>query len=330
VAVNDTGSATEKGGTHNGSGGSKATGNVLTNDTDVDHFTTLTVAAVNGSAANLATAVTGTYGSLTLGSDGTWSYALNNADVDTNALAQGATATETFQYTVTDEHGATSTANLVITITGTNDAPVLDAGKTPVLDAENEGAGAPVGTKIVSSTGSADDGISVGYGAHDVTIETGVVARQADGAVIVNMAENRVKGRKVFDQFAMACNEYLGFKPRFAGVVCRDPRVPDSIRAQTPLPIRHPQSQAYEDVIRIVEIDECEVADLRVDDEIEKDEADGNPEQTAKCRLLTARRFHAPPSRRISTRAASGWFHRSSRAPVGRRAHRCSPSLRRQ
>jgi len=71
--------------------------------------------------------------------------------------------------------------------------------------------------------------------------------------VIVNMAENRVKGRKVFDQFSMACNEYLGFKPKFAGAICRDPRVPDSIRAQTPLPVRHPQSQAYEDVIRIVE-----------------------------------------------------------------------------
>lgn len=72
--------------------------------------------------------------------------------------------------------------------------------------------------------------------------------------VIVNMAENRLKGRKVFDQFAMACNEYLGLKPRFAGAICRDPRVPDSIRAQTPLPVRHPQSQAYEDVIRIVEV----------------------------------------------------------------------------
>jgi flagellar biosynthesis protein FlhG len=71
--------------------------------------------------------------------------------------------------------------------------------------------------------------------------------------VIVNMAENRLKGRKVFDQFALACNEYLGFKPKFAGAICRDPRVPDSIRAQTPLPVRHPQSQAYEDVIRIVE-----------------------------------------------------------------------------
>jgi flagellar biosynthesis protein FlhG len=71
--------------------------------------------------------------------------------------------------------------------------------------------------------------------------------------VIVNMSESRIKGRRVFDQFAMACNEYLGFRPRFAGAICRDPRVPDSIRAQTPLPVRHPQSQAYEDVIRIVE-----------------------------------------------------------------------------
>jgi flagellar biosynthesis protein FlhG len=71
--------------------------------------------------------------------------------------------------------------------------------------------------------------------------------------VIVNMAENRMKGRKVFDQFAKACHEYLNVKPKFAGVINRDPRVPDSIRAQTPLPIRHPQSQAYEDVIRIVE-----------------------------------------------------------------------------
>jgi len=30
------------------------------------------------------------------------------------------------------------------------------------------------------------------YGAHDVTIETGVVARQADGAVVVNMADTVV------------------------------------------------------------------------------------------------------------------------------------------
>ncbi len=71
--------------------------------------------------------------------------------------------------------------------------------------------------------------------------------------VIVNMAENRMKGRRVFDQFSKACHEYLSVKPKFAGVVCRDPRVPDSIRAQTLLPMRHPQAQAFEDVLRIVE-----------------------------------------------------------------------------
>jgi flagellar biosynthesis protein FlhG len=62
-----------------------------------------------------------------------------------------------------------------------------------------------------------------------------------------------MKGRKIFDQFSMACHQYLGFKPKFAGVISRDPRVPDSIRAQTPLPVRHPQSQAFEDVLRVVE-----------------------------------------------------------------------------
>lgn len=71
--------------------------------------------------------------------------------------------------------------------------------------------------------------------------------------VVVNMAESRMKGRKIFDQFAHACQEYLGLKPHFAGVVTRDPRVADAIRAQSPLPVRHPQSQAFEDVIRIVE-----------------------------------------------------------------------------
>ena len=97
---------------------------MLTNDTDVDTGATQTVAAVNGSAGNVGAAVAGTYGSVTINADGSYSYTLDNADADTNALAQGASVTDVFSYTVTDEHGATSTANLTITITGTNDAPV--------------------------------------------------------------------------------------------------------------------------------------------------------------------------------------------------------------
>src|SRR5947199_112726 len=108
-------------------GDPSATGNVLTNDTDVDTGDTKAVSAVNGSAANVGTAVTGTYGSVTINGDGTWSYALDNSDPDTNALAQGAAATDVFTYTVTDANGATSSTTLTINITGTNDAPIAVA-----------------------------------------------------------------------------------------------------------------------------------------------------------------------------------------------------------
>ena len=107
-------------------GDPSATGNVLTNDTDVDVGDSKTVSAVNGSAANVGAVVTGTYGSLTLGATGTWTYALNNADPDTNALAQGATAQDVFTYTMKDAEGASSSSTLTINITGTNDTPVGD------------------------------------------------------------------------------------------------------------------------------------------------------------------------------------------------------------
>jgi VCBS repeat-containing protein len=68
-----------------------ATGNVLANDTDVDSGDSKTVTAVAGSALNVGQPLVGTYGTLTLLADGTWSHALNNADPDTNALAQGQT-----------------------------------------------------------------------------------------------------------------------------------------------------------------------------------------------------------------------------------------------
>ena len=111
-------------------GNSSATGNVLTNDTDVDAGDSKTVTAVNGSAANVGTSINGTYGSLTLGSNGEWTYTLHNADADTNALAQGEAATDVFTYTVSDAAGATSSTTLTINITGTNDQPNITGMKT--------------------------------------------------------------------------------------------------------------------------------------------------------------------------------------------------------
>ena len=108
-------------------GDPSAAGNVLTNDIDVDSGDTRTVTAVSGSAQNVGQPLVGTYGTLTLLANGTWSYVLNNADPETDALAQGQTATDVFTYTMADANGATSSTSLTITITGTNDAPVVTA-----------------------------------------------------------------------------------------------------------------------------------------------------------------------------------------------------------
>jgi VCBS repeat-containing protein len=77
-----------------------------------------------GNAKTVGTAFTSTYGSLTLNADGSYSYALDNANATVNALRNGQTLTETFTYTITDADGDTGSANLVITINGINDAPV--------------------------------------------------------------------------------------------------------------------------------------------------------------------------------------------------------------
>ena len=73
---------------------------------------------------NVGQPLLGLYGTLTLFADGTWNYALDNGDPDTNALVQGQVVSEVFAYTMSDANGATSSSTLTITITGTNDAPV--------------------------------------------------------------------------------------------------------------------------------------------------------------------------------------------------------------
>ena len=80
----------------------------------MDSGDTKTVVAVNGEALNVGQPLVGTYGTLTLLANGSWSYALNNADPDTNALAQGQTATDVFTYTMADASGATSSSPLTI------------------------------------------------------------------------------------------------------------------------------------------------------------------------------------------------------------------------
>ena len=58
---------------------------------------------------------------LVIGADGTYTYVADQSAADD--LATGETATDSFTYTVSDGNGGTDTATIVITVTGTNDAP---------------------------------------------------------------------------------------------------------------------------------------------------------------------------------------------------------------
>ena len=55
------------------------------------------------------------------------SYSFDPANAAYQSLGVGQQTIITVPYTVTDNAGATSTANPVITVTGTNDAPVANA-----------------------------------------------------------------------------------------------------------------------------------------------------------------------------------------------------------
>jgi len=68
----------------------------------------------------------GTYGSFSINAAGAWSYTLNNADPDTNALADGQPTTDVF--TIASVDGTTTV--VTINVTGANDAPALTASVT--------------------------------------------------------------------------------------------------------------------------------------------------------------------------------------------------------
>ncbi|MGZ8284932.1 MAG: beta strand repeat-containing protein [Allosphingosinicella sp.] len=88
-------------------------GNVLANDTDVD-VEALTVTSPG--------VYVGSYGTLTLAADGSYTYTPNAA---AQGLDDGETANDVFNYTASDGT-ASDTATLTVTVDGANDAPVAN------------------------------------------------------------------------------------------------------------------------------------------------------------------------------------------------------------
>ncbi|KGJ69098.1 beta strand repeat-containing protein [Bradyrhizobium diazoefficiens] len=199
VGVNDTGSATEAGGTGNGTAGSNATGNVLTNDTDVDNtnaslvVSAIRTGAVEGSdtAGTLGSSLVGAHGTLTLNANGSYTYVVNDSDSAVQALNSGQTITDSFNYAVKDPGNLTDTAVLTVTINGANDAPVNTVpGTQEVVQNTNVTFN---GAKLISisdvdvGAGTETVTLSVAHGTLTLSGTTGLSFTTGDGTTDATM-----------------------------------------------------------------------------------------------------------------------------------------------
>ncbi|NIC42714.1 type I secretion C-terminal target domain-containing protein, partial [Aquabacterium sp. A08] len=160
--------------------GQTVTANVLTNDS-YGADDTGGLKAFSWDANTAAKAVLATYGTLTLGTDGQYTFTLNNASAAVQALtASGTPIQQTLTYTITDADGDTSPGSVIIKIVGADDSAsvtvatqgadstVYEAGLTSVANTSE--------TDSDSFQVNATDGIAsvtIGTGSGAITLTLG-------------------------------------------------------------------------------------------------------------------------------------------------------------
>ncbi|MDD0843070.1 VWA domain-containing protein, partial [Pseudomonas sp. Gutcm_11s] len=127
-------------------------GNVLTNDTQgADRVAGGPITAVT---------LTGTYGTLVLNADGSYTYTLNPSDPQFVALPGGATGTETFTYTHTDADGDADTAQLVLNVRNDDQGVTINGlnvqGQEEIVNEDDLPAGSSPNASALTQTGTFD------------------------------------------------------------------------------------------------------------------------------------------------------------------------------
>ncbi|OSQ36936.1 beta strand repeat-containing protein, partial [Thalassospira mesophila] len=129
-----------------------ATGNVITdnNGNGVDRNAentsqTLSVVGINGATGNIGTSIAGTYGTIRVNADGTYSYVLNTSNSAVRNLPVGQTLIETFTYTLSDGID-TDVATVKITINGPNASHPPTPPSPPLPTPTDPGPGETPGT----------------------------------------------------------------------------------------------------------------------------------------------------------------------------------------
>ena len=164
--------AADASGPHAVSEGLSTTGTLTFTDVDLtDHHTVSTSLAFaptwsggttlpSGLAAVLAGALSATTTNSTGSGSGSIAATFSAADSAFDFLAAGQTLTVTYNVTVTDINGASSTQPFTVTITGTNDVPVIDGVTTGSVKEDVNVVAGNIATTGVLTIADADAGQS--------------------------------------------------------------------------------------------------------------------------------------------------------------------------
>ncbi|MFZ9299849.1 MAG: beta strand repeat-containing protein, partial [Chitinophagaceae bacterium] len=247
VATDDGATAIE-GGNFSNANAVDASGSVLPNDTDVDNNDTKTVSKIISGAATPSTpvsngtTVSGSYGTLTINPNGTYTYTVNNTNPTVDALKAGQTLTETFSYEMIDAAGASSIAKLVITIQGADDNVKVNnvsvnEGSPYIVFTVTGAAGQKVtldlgvtGTSTGDATGSGVDfGSATGTGleyfdgtAWQPYTANSQVTLDANGKLLVRTAVKQDATYEQQESFTLNASTVDGYATAGAGVIYDD------------------------------------------------------------------------------------------------------------
>ncbi|WP_419901299.1 beta strand repeat-containing protein [Kiloniella sp.] len=133
---------------------------------------------VVGSQASLPASIAGDYGTLALGSDGTYTY--------TQTVVVSEDKSDVFTYTIEDADGDTSTTTLTINVVNNTDIPTLDVSNGSVDEAGLSTGSTPSATS--EFTGPQDLGIDAN--GETFTISVGGVAVIGNGQVVIGTHGN--------------------------------------------------------------------------------------------------------------------------------------------
>lgn len=79
--------------------------------------------------------------------------------------------------------------------------------------------------------------------------------------IVINQTPGVIEGEKTYKTLLKACENFLRLSPPMIGMIRHDPRVKESIRHQTPILTRSPNTEAAEDVEKIARMVVREMAE---------------------------------------------------------------------